>query len=73
MDTLSRLMDISSCLEHLESVAEWIARETVHADAGVSQSGTLICVLADELREAIYALAKDFEESTNPHSDENIH
>ena len=73
MDTLSRLMDISSRLEHLESVAEWIAKETVHADAGVSQSGTLICVLADELREAIYALARDFEETSEPQSDENIH
>ncbi len=56
-------MEISSRLDHLESVAEWVARETVHADSGVSQTGTLICVLADEIRESIYELAKSLEEA----------
>ena len=63
MDTLTRLMDISSRLDHLENVAEWIARETVNDDGGLSQSGTLICVLTDEVREAIFELAKSFEET----------
>ncbi|MCB0331743.1 MAG: hypothetical protein KDD70_18870 [Bdellovibrionales bacterium] len=62
MDTLTRLMEISSRLDHLENIAEWISRETVNADGGLSQSGTLICVLADEVREAIYEMAKSFEE-----------
>jgi hypothetical protein len=64
MDTLAKLMDISSRLDHLESVAEWVARETVNCDGGVSQSGTLICVLADEVREAIFELAKNLEEES---------
>ena len=62
MDTLQRLMDIASRIEHLESAAEWIARETVHSDSGVSQTGTLITVLADNVRERIYALVKELED-----------
>ena len=61
MDTVNRLIEISSRIDHLESVAEWIARETVHTDNTVSQTGTLICVIADELRERLCALVKDLE------------
>jgi hypothetical protein len=61
MNTIDKLVEISSRIEHLESVAEWIARETVNSDNAVSQSSTLICVLADDLRERIFALAQEFE------------
>ncbi len=61
MDTLQRLMDISSRLEQLEVSAEFITRETVHSDNPVSQTGTLITVLADDIRERIYALVSDLE------------
>ena len=61
MTTLDRLLEISSRLEHLENAAEWIAKETVHTDNGLSQTGTLIYALADELRERVYALAHDLE------------
>ena len=61
MDTLDKLMDIASRIDHLESVAEWIARETVHSDNTVSQSGTLICVIADDLRERLCQLVKQVE------------
>lgn len=63
MNILEKLLDISSRLDHLEQSAEWIARETVHSDNGISQTGTLICVLADELRERVYALARELEEN----------
>lgn len=66
METLARLLEIASRIEHLESAAEWIAKETVHTDNGVSQTGTLICVLADDLRERICSLVKELEE-TNPY------
>ena len=61
MDTLSKLMAISSRIEHLENAASWIAREAVHTDNSISQTGTLITVLADELRERIYALVHELE------------
>ncbi len=61
MDTLSKLMAISSRIEHLENAANWIAREAVHSDNSISQTGTLISVLADELREKVYALVHELE------------
>ena len=61
METMGRLMDIASRIDHLESVAEWIARETVHCDNTISQSSTLICVIADDLRERLCQLVKDIE------------
>ena len=61
MDTLAELLQISSRLEHLEHAAEWITRETVHTDNAVSQTGTLISVLADELRERVYNLVHELE------------
>ena len=61
MDTLQRLMEITSRLEHLETAAEFIARETVHVDNALSQTGTLISVLADDVREKVYQLVQDLE------------
>lgn len=61
MDTMDKLLEIASRIDHLENAAEWIARESVHADSGVSQTGTLICVLADEIREKIYSLTCELE------------
>ncbi|MEZ4754849.1 MAG: hypothetical protein R3A13_11180 [Bdellovibrionota bacterium] len=62
MDTLEKLMQISSRIEHLENAAEWITRETVHSDNAMSQTGTLITVLADELREMVYNLVHELEQ-----------
>lgn len=71
INTTDQLLEISSRLEHLESAAEWIAKETIHTDNALSQTGTLICVLADEVREAIYQLAKQVEHLTE--DQETIH
>lgn len=62
IDTVDELIEISSRLEHLETAAEWITRETVNSDSAISQTGTLITVLADELRERIYELVHTLEE-----------
>jgi hypothetical protein len=62
MKTVDKLLDISSRLEHLESAAEWIARETVQTDNSLSQTGTLICVLAEDLRERLFTLVRELEE-----------
>jgi len=62
MDTVDKLLQISSRIEHLENIAEWIAKETIHTDNGVSQTGSLICVLADQIREAVFELCREFEE-----------
>lgn len=62
MDTLEQLTDISNRIDHLETNAEWIVRETTNNDSGLSQTATLILVLADELREKICSLVKTIEE-----------
>ena len=61
MASIEKLVDISSRIDHLEHAAEWIARETVHSDNAVSQTGTLICVLAEDLRERILDLTRELE------------
>jgi hypothetical protein len=61
METMNKLMEISSRIEHLENAAEWIAKETIHTDNSVSQTSTLICVLADDLREKVCQLVKELE------------
>jgi hypothetical protein len=61
IDTINKLLEISSRIEHMEKSAEWISRETVHSDNAVSQTGTLITVLADEIREKVCTLVKSLE------------
>jgi hypothetical protein len=64
MNTLSQLLEIASRLDHLGGCAEWIARETVHTDNSVSQTGTLISVLAEDIREKITTLVSELEQSS---------
>ena len=61
MDTINKLLEISSRIEHMEQSAEWITKETVHSDTAISQTGCLIAVLADEIREKICTLVKSLE------------
>jgi hypothetical protein len=63
MDTVEKIIEITSRIEHLETAAEWVAKETVHSDNGVSQTGTLICVLAEEIRQKLFDLVKALEET----------
>lgn len=62
MNSLEKLNDISCRIEHLERSAEWITKETVHSDNVVSQTATLITVLADEIREKVCSLVKEIED-----------
>ncbi len=62
MNSLAQLLEIASRIDHLGSCAEWIARETCHTDNSVSQTGTLISVLAEDLREKITNLVSELEQ-----------
>jgi hypothetical protein len=62
MNTLAQILDIASRIDHLGSCAEWIARETVHTDNAISQTGTLISVLAEDIREKITNLVSELEQ-----------
>lgn len=61
MASLNKLLEISSRIEHLENSAEWIAKETIHTDNAISQTSSLICVLADEVRTRILELVEELE------------
>jgi hypothetical protein len=63
MNTLPQVLEIASRLDHLGTCAEWIARETVHTDNAVSQTGTLISVLTEEIRDRINNLIAELEQS----------
>jgi hypothetical protein len=63
MNTLPQVLEIASRLDHLGICAEWIARETVHTDNAVSQTGTLISVLTEEIRDRINNLIAELEQS----------
>ena len=65
MDTMTKLLEISSRLDHIENAGEYIARETVHSDNTICQTATLVSVIADDLRERIYELTKELEEKQN--------
>lgn len=61
MDTVDKIISINSRLDHLESAAEWISRETVHSDSSVSQTSTLIQVLVEDVREKVFAVIRELE------------
>ncbi len=63
MNSLAQLLEIASRIDHLGNCAEWIARETCHTDNSVSQTGTLISVLAEDLRDKITNLVQELEQA----------
>lgn len=65
MRTFQEVIALSSRIDHLEQVAEWIARETANQDSSVCQSATLITVLIDDIRNRLIDLVKSLEESVN--------
>lgn len=62
MNTLNKLLEITSRLEYLEHSAEWIARETVHSDNAISQTATMIQAVADDIQSKVSELVKKMEE-----------
>lgn len=72
MDSLQRLMEISSRLDHLEESAEWIAKETVHTDNAISQTSTLITVLAEDIREKVCELVHVLEQVSESVEEEDL-
>ena len=57
-NSVDKLVDISNRLEQIENSAEWISREMLHSDTAISQTGSLICVIADDIMKKFCALVK---------------
>ena len=61
MNSLAKILEIASRLDHLGTCADWVARETVHSDNSLSQTGTLMAVLVEDVRERVNALVEELE------------
>lgn len=61
MDNTGRLEDISLRLDHLQAAGEWLARSLVHIDSSASHTGTLVTVLADDIRVKVIELVTELE------------
>ena len=61
MDTVSKLHEICLRLDHIESAGSWLARSLVHVDSSAAQTGTLVSVLSDDIREKLIDLVTELE------------
>ena len=61
MDTVKQLQEIALRLDHLESAGDWIARSQIERDSAASHTGTLISVLADDVRKMMLELVSNLE------------
>jgi hypothetical protein len=61
MNNYQQAIILFSRIDHLEQIADWIARETTHQDKSICQSATLITVLSDDIRQRITNLIKELE------------
>lgn len=62
MDSLSKLQEISLRLEQVESAGDWLARTLVHVDSAASHTGSLVSLLAEDIRERILNLITEIEQ-----------
>lgn len=60
--SLKEVLEIESRIEHLETLALWIAKETANVDQTISQTSTLISVVCEDIRERVIELVRNLEE-----------
>lgn len=60
--SLKEVLEIESRIEHLETLALWIAKETASVDQTISQTSTLISVVCEDIRERVIELVRNLEE-----------
>jgi len=61
MDSFAKLQEICLRLDHIESAGEWLSRALVHQDGAASHTGSLITVLADDIRDRLMELIAELE------------
>jgi hypothetical protein len=62
LDIFAELEIIQSRLQQIDSVGEWIARETVHQDAAISQSGSFLCAMTSDLQMRVESLIVELQD-----------
>lgn len=58
---VNKLHELSLRIDQIQSAGEWLARALVHTDASASQTGSLISVLADDVRSKLIELVSQLE------------
>ncbi|MBP9838693.1 MAG: hypothetical protein KBC84_08260 [Proteobacteria bacterium] len=61
MDIVAKLQEISLRIDHLQQSGDWLARSLVHTDSPASQTGSLIAVLAEDVRDRVLELVSELE------------
>ena len=54
----TKIHEIDLRLDHLEAMGEWLSRVLVHSDNSASHTGTLISVIAGDIRQLLSELCK---------------
>lgn len=73
MSHVEKLHDISLRLDQLENTGDWLARALVHKDGAASQAGSLITVLAQDIRDRVLELITTLEKELVVAHRENRH
>ncbi len=61
MDRVTKIHEISLRIDHLQQAGDWIARTLVNTDGACSQTGSLISVLAEDVRQRLLELVTELE------------
>jgi hypothetical protein len=69
VDIFAELEIIQSRLQQIDSVGEWIARETVHNDLAISQSGSYLCAMTSDLQMRVESLIVELQDIVKMISD----
>lgn len=73
MDNIERLEEICMRLDHLEQAGEWISRAMATSDSATSHTGTLVTVLAEEIRDRLIELVQMLEAAYLPRGVDTVH
>ena len=71
MQSEIKLVEISRKFENLKPPPKWIISQTFKPDTTISQTGTLILTIAEDVRSKLYELVRELETSKLP--DKNMH
>ncbi len=61
MDTIRRLQELSERIDHIEHSGEWLSNAMEDYDGPVSQTGSLISSLAEDIRYRLIELVTELE------------
>ncbi len=61
MDTIRRLQELSERIDHIEHSGDWLSSAMEGYDAPVSQTGSLISSLAEDIRFRLIELVTELE------------